>query len=151
MIYHSYNRAVRERLNLMKINAESFKLEEFDLIKANKMISSNDIVDDFENTMKCKEMKPTVEDESIRDRQEIYLNEKYKAEVEQFRIEMEENNYEYFDPLGKTYSINTTQDNVSNLPEHGNYKMMDSKVKITNIKEDIIFIQNKDNSIKEKK
>ena len=32
-IYHSYNRALRERLNLMKINAESCKLEDFDLIK----------------------------------------------------------------------------------------------------------------------
>ena len=38
-------------------------------------------------------MKPPVEDESIHDSKEIYLNEKCKAEVEQFRIKMEEDEY----------------------------------------------------------
>ena len=43
--------------------------------------------------MKCNEMKPPVEDESVLDSKEIYLNEKYKAEVEQFRIKMKEDEY----------------------------------------------------------
>ena len=43
--------------------------------------------------MKCNEMKPPVEDESIHDSKELYLNENCKAEVEQFRITMEEEEY----------------------------------------------------------
>ena len=43
--------------------------------------------------MKCNEMKPPVEDESVHDSKEIYLNENCKAEVEQFRITMEEEEY----------------------------------------------------------
>jgi hypothetical protein len=38
-------------------------------------------------------MEPPVEDESIHDSKEIYLNEKCTAEVEQFRIKMEEDEY----------------------------------------------------------
>ena len=43
--------------------------------------------------MKYNEIKPPVEDESIHDSKEIYLNEKCKAEVEQFRIKMKEDEY----------------------------------------------------------
>ena len=51
--------------------------------------------------------------------------------------------------MGETDLLNTTLDIVSKLSAHQKCEIMDGKVKLTNIKEDIIYIPNKDNYIKE--
>ena len=62
---------------------------------------------------------------------------------------MKEDSCEFFEPMGKMDSINTTQDNGGKLPTHEKYETMETKVKLTNIREDIIYIPNKDEITKE--